>query len=171
MANKKGQEEMVGFALVVIIVAIVGLLLLGLSIRSGGSNSADSDNYQIRQFLDSSMHVTSDCTLRNNIDYGLVSDLVRECYQSSGKECLNSGETVCSNLNSTLNGIIAKGLMIGPDRPNKGYNLNISFEGKINEEILSTQSGECAGDLTAGEYLIPQDRESGIIVVRLTLCE
>ncbi|MEK6910312.1 MAG: hypothetical protein AABW82_00905 [Nanoarchaeota archaeon] len=172
MVNKKGQEEIVGFALVIIIVAVVGLLLLGLAIRSG-DKGAKSDNYEIRQFLDSSMHVSSDCSLRSNIDYASVSDLVRECYRNQARECLSSGEKVCLALNRSLQGIINSGLKIGPERPNKGFMMNISFEQKTGESssFLELKDGKCDKDYTAGEYLIPEDRSKGLIVVRLTLCK
>ncbi len=170
--NKKGQEEMVGFALVIVIVAVVGLLLLGLAIRSG-DNGESNDNYEIKQFLDGSMHVSSECALRSNIDYASVSDLVRECYRNNGKECLSSKENVCLALNKSLTGIIESGLKIGTDRPNKGFIMNISFESKDSTSIsfLELKKGLCDKDYTAGEYLIPEDRNKGIIVVKLSLCK
>lgn len=172
MHNRKGQEEMVGFALVVIIVAVVGLLLLGLAIRSGDKNT-NNDNYEIRQFLDSAMYVSSNCALRSNLDYASLSDLVRECYKNPAKECLSSKENVCLALNNSLNGVIKSGLKIGADRPNKGFIMNISFEQKNEESksFLEIKDGICAGDYTAGEYLIPEDRSKGLIVVRLSLCK
>ena len=172
MLNKKGQEEVVGFSLVVIIVAVVGLLIFGIVIRSGGKAN-NLDNYEIKQFLDSSMHVSTECTLRSNIDYAIVNDLVRECYKNPAKECFSSGNKVCDELNSSLNGIIKKGMQIGLDRPNKGFFMNISFESKEgkNEKILELNAGKCEGDYSAGEYLIPEDKNKGIIVARLTVCK
>lgn len=170
--NKKGQEEMVGFALVIVIVAVVGLLLLGLAIRSGGKSTIN-DNYEIKQFLDGSMHVSSECALRSNIDYASISDLVRECYRNPAKTCLASGENVCLALNKSLIGIVESGLKIGADRPNKGFIMNISFESKGGSSMgfLELKKGICGGDYTAGEYLIPEDRNKGIIVVKLSLCK
>ena len=172
MVNRKGQEEMVGFALVVIIVAVVGVLLLGLAIRSNGDKSISNDNYEIRQFLDSAMHVSSDCAIRSNIDFASVSDLVKECYQNPGNSCLSSRDNVCLELNKTLKDIVNSGLKIGPDRPNKGFIMNISFDENqgASTGLLELHDGKCDKDFTAGEYLIPQDRSKGIIVVQLKLC-
>lgn len=170
--NKKGQEEMVGFAMIIIIVAVVGLLIFGLALR-GKNNASTNDNYEISQFLGSVMQITTECTLRTNIDYASVNELVKECYQNSYKQCMDS-KSVCGELNKTFKTSIVQGLRVGVNMSNKGYILNISFEGNsgvAGEEVLELKSGECKGELTGGEYLIPQSKKNGLLIARLTLCK
>jgi hypothetical protein len=147
-------------------------LLLGLAIRSGNKD-VGNDNYEIKQFLEGSMEVSTECSLRSNIDYASISDLVRECYKNPSRACLSSGENVCLALNKSLTGLVEAGLKIGADRPNRGFIMNISFESKdsTSTSFLELKKGICDEDYTAGEYIIPEDRNKGIIVTELRLCK
>ena len=168
--NRKGQEEITGFAIVVVVVAVLGLVLLVLAIKTAPS-SVSTDNYYVRQFLDSSMKVSSECTLRSNIDYAELREIVQECSGAPSKECGN-GKKVCDELNTVFSEIIERGLKVGPDRPYKGFNVNVTFEsenGNI-ESITSFYGGNCTGNRVGGEYLVRDDVRDGNVVVTLMLC-
>ncbi len=169
--NKKGQEEMVGFALIVIIVSVIGVILLVFALKSG-SNEIRANNYEIRQFLDSAMQTSTDCTLRNSINYVRINELISACYGNQGSACINSGNNVCEELDSILENIIDKGLKVGEENVNSGFVLNASFQGNGgSEEVSYIKEGECGGEYTAGEYLIPEGRDGGAIIITLTLCK
>jgi len=167
---RKGQEEITGFAIVVVLVAVIGLVLLVLAIKTAPS-SVSLDNYYVRQFLDSSMKVSSECTLRSDIDYAELRELVQECSGNPSKECGN-GNGVCEELNSVFSEVIGVGLKVGPDRPYKGYNVNMSFEYEDHntESILSFSGGNCTGNKVGGEYLVRDDVREGNVVVALIIC-
>lgn len=176
LKNRKGQEEMVGFAVVVVLVAVVGLILLVFALRSG-TDSKQVEYYEVRQFLDSSMSVTTECTLRSNIDYASVRELVRVCYTSPQTICGKTEKDVCEELDGYLEEIIKRGLRIGPEQPYEGFRLNITFEQSdvgttetINP-VRGISEGNCTGNFVGGEYLIPEERSRGILRVQLTLCE
>ena len=62
--EKKGQEEMVGFALILILVAIIVLVFIGFSIRSPEKESVES--YEVESFLQSMLQYTTEC--ENNVE-------------------------------------------------------------------------------------------------------
>src|SRR3989344_2373298 len=57
--NKRGQEEMVGFALIIIIVAIVILFLLSFALKKSGKENVES--YEADSFLQTMLQYTAEC--------------------------------------------------------------------------------------------------------------
>ncbi|MEK6889333.1 MAG: hypothetical protein AABW80_04470 [Nanoarchaeota archaeon] len=171
--NKKGQEEMVGFALIVIIVAVVGVVLLGFALRNPGESS-EASSVEVNQFLESLAHVTSDCDYNSRNDFASMEELARECYTNPADTCTGSEENVCNALNESLKGIISKGLDIGTEKYYEGFEMNIGFEpkevGEEEVEIISLKEGSCEGRKVGGEYLISSSRARGSIAMNLVLC-
>ena len=60
--KNKGQEEMVGFALIVIIVAIILLVIIGLSLGTRGNREA-VQSYEAESFLSAALQYTSNCII------------------------------------------------------------------------------------------------------------
>lgn len=119
--NKKAQEEMVGFALIIVIVAVILLIFLGFSLNS---KKEAVENYEVESFIQSFLQYTSDC--EDYLDYLSLQDLIFACERN--KKCLD-GRDSCEVLNETLTGIAEAGFPIEGDRPVKGYFLNITIEG------------------------------------------
>jgi len=114
---KRSQEEMVGFALIMIIVAVIILVFLGFSLRSSKKETIES--YEVESFLQSMLQYTTDC--EDYFEPLPVQKLIFNCY---GKEqCLDERET-CDVLNSTLTEILNESWKIG-ETPVKGYELRI----------------------------------------------
>jgi|TARA_Y100000310_G_scaffold343518_1_gene451571 hypothetical protein len=153
MINKKAQEEIVGFVLVIVIVAVVFLIFLGFSVRTVPSITKDSTD--VHQFLESSMEYTTDCVTSFYPDYRKLGEMFEECL--SNRKCLDDRDS-CSILNETLGEIIESGWQVGEDRPLKGYEL-LSFY-RMNsesgeEEIIKLNSGNCTGQIRGASYLTP----------------
>lgn len=164
---KKGQEEIVGFVVVMVLVSVVLLVVLGLSFSP--SSSISSKN--IEQFLQSSLEYTTDCALRYVPDYARVKDLVNECKQNS--LCIDS-RNACDVLNDTMKGLISEGLQIGPERPFVGYTLNIynslnQTQDLSPETILYAQEGNCNGTSRRGASIV-LPAEEGLNYVVLNVC-
>ena len=117
--NKKAQEEMVGFALIVILVAVILLVFLGFSLNK--SRGQNIKSYEADSFLQSMLQYTTQC--KDNFGYLSVKDLIFAC--SSGNQCLDGSDS-CSTLNSTLEGIMNQSWIIEKGSPIKGYELSIN---------------------------------------------
>ncbi len=153
--KNKAQEEMVGFALIIIIVAIVILVFLGFSLRSGQKETVES--YEAESFIQSFLQYTSEC--RNGIENIQIRDLIFSC--DKNENCVN-GKNSCDVLNSELSGIINQSWPIGTDRPVKGYELMISND--RNRTILSIQEG----NVTENSKGAPQPFFRGGTIIDIT---
>ncbi|MAH03748.1 hypothetical protein CMI39_03100 [Candidatus Pacearchaeota archaeon] len=118
---KKAQEEMIGFALIVIVVAVIILVFIGFSLKSPQKETVES--YEINSFIQSFLQQTSDC--RDNLEYLSVQKLIFDC---NNNEICKDGRNTCEVLDSTLTGITEESWKI-KESPIKGYNLEIISEG------------------------------------------
>ena len=130
--NSRAQEEIVGFALIIIIVAVILLVFLGFYLRSSGKETIES--YEAESFIASSLQYTTEC--RDNFGYLSVQDLIFDCYEN--EKCLDDTDT-CEVLNSSLKGILEKSWEIGENTPVKGYEFRIISDEK---EILFLNKGQ-----------------------------
>jgi len=153
---KKGQEEIVGFVLIIVIMAVVLLVFLGITIRSNDTNVKESKD--IYQFLESISEFTSDCQIRST-EYGALGDLFEKCLNQ--EDCINELDS-CEVLNITLSGLINSGWNIGPESNIKGYRFESFYEGVEEdssgvgyEKIMSLEDGECNSGMRGASYLIP----------------
>ncbi len=128
---KRAQEEMVGFALIIIIVSVILLFFFGFSLRDGQKQSVES--YEVNSFIQGFLQYTTDC--KDNSEYLSVQKLIFEC--DNKFICLDEREA-CDVLNSTLKEIADESWKTGQDRPVKGYELVISVN---EEEILVFKEG------------------------------
>ena len=122
MKNKKAQEEMIGFVLIVVLVAVIGLIFLGFSLRNPQKEAVES--YEVESFIQSFLQYTTDCgNYREN--YLPLQKLISACVDE--ETCLDERES-CDVLNSTLTEIIEKSWKVEGDRPIQGYKLRIVLE-------------------------------------------
>lgn len=121
MMNKRAQEEMIGFVLIVIIIAVILLVFLSISLKK---SSKYPDSPEIDSFLQVLSYYTSDCVADYEPNYLEIRSLIKECSMNS--LCLD-GRSACDALNTTLSEIVEASWPVGPDYPNKGYSLNITY--------------------------------------------
>lgn len=133
MKNKKSQEEMVGFALIMIIVAVVLLVFLGLSLRNPQQEEVES--YEVDSFISSFLQYTTDCEENYETNYFSIEDLISSC--ADMEDCFD-GRGTCEVLEETIKELVERSWDVGEDNPVKGYELKISLE---NQEILLMQEG------------------------------
>ncbi|MFZ1970903.1 MAG: hypothetical protein WAU65_01855 [Candidatus Nanoarchaeia archaeon] len=136
MKNKRAQEEMIGFALIIIIVSIILLVFLGFFLNSSGNQTVQS--YEAESFVTSTLQTSTQC--QNYYGYISVRDLIFMC--GSGTNCLdrtnNPSINSCQILNSTLRGILNQTWIVGQGSSIKGYIMNISSS---TGEIFSVKEG------------------------------
>jgi len=170
---KQGQEELVGFVLVVVIVAVAGLIIMGLFLRieSGKQKMKSAD---IAQFLDSSLLVTSRCHLSSPLFPASMGELAVACSLDKGERCLE-GTNVCSVLNISMQEIIKSSWAVGASSVIKGYEFQIVMMSNRTTSPTSTpfiliQEGMCNKDYRLGEHLQPGTRRGTSLVTTLKLC-
>jgi len=152
--KKRGQEEMVGFILIVVIVSVIILVFLGFILTSHKNEAVQS--YEVQGFLQSVLQYTSGC--EDYLGFLSISDLMSEC--DKGKNCLN-GEDSCVVLEDTLKDLAEKSWIIKENSPVKGYELKVTFgtgAEKIEKINLKqgSETGNYKGDFakTGGNYEI-----------------
>jgi len=176
MIRKKAQHEIAGFALIVLVVAIIGLIFLALALRGG--EPVRKTSAEISDFLQASMYHTTDCVLNNIPNYLSLQNLIKTCYNDNSTTCFN-GDRVCEVLNTTLDNIIKNGLRVGEQNPNKAYKLNMYFDIKDStiprESILQMQQGNFGNcsSIIGSSYFIPyiENIKIGNIWIELDLCK
>jgi len=131
--NKRAQEEMVGFALIMIVVAVILLVFLGFSLNQPQKELVES--YEAESFIQAVLQYTTDCRDLGNLEYLSIKKLIFNC--NSEKKCLDEKEA-CEVLNSVLIDVLEESWDVGINEPIKGYKLNIT----VNEmEMLSVEKG------------------------------
>lgn len=150
MKGKKAQEEMLGFALIMIIVAVILLVFLGFSLKSPQKDMVES--YEIESFIQAFLQYTSDCEKTYQPNYISVQKLILEC--DKGEVCLN-GRDACDILNSTLKKIVEASWKI-KDRPVKAYELTINSD---TEEILTFKQGNITRNYKGSLQILPNSIE------------
>lgn len=168
--NTKGQEEIVGFVAIVVILTVIGLVFLGLTLNSDKPNIKEGKD--VNMFLSSALEYTSECEITLN-RYLSLQDLIKECYSYSANKCLNGNE-VCIELNNTLIGVLDGGYRkVGDDFQIKGYSFRASYSlnSSDNEEtkIIGLSKGNCTGNVivSGNEFF---STYPGLIYVKLSLC-
>ncbi len=115
--KKKGQEEMVGFILIIVIVAVILLIFLGFALRN--SKDTEIKSYEVQGFLQSVLQYTSDC--EDALGFLSIQDLIFSC--DRGGEC--SDGSACEVLNSTLKEISEESWNVREGSYIKGYEFKI----------------------------------------------
>jgi hypothetical protein len=120
--NKLGQEEMVGFALIIIIVAIIILVFIALTLTRPQGEEVES--YEVESFLQALLQHTTDC--EDNLEHLSIEKLVFRC--NTGGRCLDERDT-CEVLNKDIKEIISNSW------GEQGYELSITSEQEVILEI------------------------------------
>ena len=133
MKSKFGQEEIVGFALIIIMVAVILLVFLGFSLKKPPKEPIES--YEVESFIQAFLQYTSDCRDAGNLEYLSIRKLIFDC--NNNKMCLDE-TPACEVLESTLTEITEESWKVEEDRPIQGYNLTITVNG---EDLLFFEKG------------------------------
>jgi hypothetical protein len=131
--NRLGQEEMVGFIVIIVLVSVILLVLLGFLLRKPGSEMVES--YEVESFIQSALQYTSDCETQT--EFLSLQDLMAAC--EKGEICLN-GIDSCEVLNITLKNMIESAWNINEKSAVKGYKLSIMIEEE--EKLLIKEGNE-----------------------------
>jgi len=132
--KKKGQEEMIGFALIIVLVAVILLIFLGFYLRGGQKESVES--YEVNSFIQAFLQYTTDC--KDHLEFLSIQKTIFSC--DSNEEC-SDGRNPCDVLKSTLSDILEKSWKVEANiTPIKGYELIILVDEE--KERVSIKEGE-----------------------------
>jgi len=127
--NKKGQEEIIGFVMIIILVAVILLIFVGFSLRSG--QTQDVESYEVESFIRAILQHTTEC--KDNFGYLSVDRIIFECMN---KGVCADDRSACEALTESLEGITSEAWRI-ENRPVEGYKLEVLLEGEpLIEEIF-----------------------------------
>ena len=168
MVKRKGQEEIVGFVLIVVLVVIVAVIFLGIKLRNPEPTQKDSEI--VYQFLESAMEQTTSCKISETGGFVSLDNLIKNCH-SVNSLCL-SGDS-CDILNETMGNMLDSTWKVGENYPYKGYTLKgvYSFDSNGHpetENVFEINEGVCADSYVGSSYLIPEF--PGSISVSLKIC-
>jgi len=117
----RAQEEMVGFGLIIAIVAIILLVFLWFSLSKPVKDNLE--NYEVQSFIKAFLQYTTECeNAYGKLD---VAELILFCEDEN--RCEDDSYS-CNVLNDTLEGIVDKSWQA--NGAIKGYNLKISVRGR-----------------------------------------
>lgn len=126
--SKLGQEEMVGFAVIMIIIAVIMLILISFLAR--GDKAEIVESYEIESFIQTALQYTTDC--ENEIEFFSLQKLIIACEER--KICLDERDS-CLVLNSTIEGLVGSGWQTGEQSPIRGYNLKVIVNKETKLEV------------------------------------
>lgn len=121
--NKKGQEEMVGFALIVVLVTVILVILLAIMFHKT-QNAGQIESYQVESFISAVLLYSSECSTTKQRHLP-IRGLIGECLR--GGSCLDTRDS-CDVLNETISNIVEESWKT-ENRPAKGYRFTIGEEG------------------------------------------
>ena len=163
MRNKKvkGQEEMVGFALIIILVSVILLVFLAFSLNKPKTEATES--YEVNSFLQATLQYTSSC--QTSKGFSSIQELVFEC---DLKNKCSDNEDTCKVLNETLTNILKESWPIGEDRPNKGYELIINTKDEL---TLKIQEGNLTNDCKSSSQSFYKSKSKKDFSINFKACE
>ncbi len=169
VANKKGQEEIVGFVIIILLVSVVALVFFGISLRK---TAPVESSVKIENFLHAAMGVTTDCSLKRIPQYLDLGELIKECHKDS--KCFD-GRKACEALDNLVKGIMDSSFPISSESPTAYYRFNAYYIENITEneagaekDIYMLERGNCTGTQSGNTQSI--SALPGIIRVEAGIC-
>lgn len=167
--NKLCQSEIVGFAVIIVIVSIIGLMFLSFSIGRG--NETKKTSAEISDFLQSSMYYTTNCTTNYIPAYESIQDLIKSCYRN--ENCINLDKMACDVLEEEYSSIVKNSFNVSGDSPNKAYKLSVYYEDleiKGKDYIMNFTDGKfenCGSEAGASQAIF---MDNGNLNAELDFC-
>jgi hypothetical protein len=157
--KKLGQQEMVGFVLIVVLVIVGLMVFLVISVRD--SPEAEG-SIEVENILNAVMKHTTECAVVYEPDYDNFEDLFKSCYQ--GKQCSNLGVSACDYLNESLKSVLWD-LMLS-EAIVEAYQFDLFVSD--GDGLLRIFEGNCSGRLLGAQRSIISGSDS--LVIRMEVC-
>lgn len=160
--RRRGQQEMVGFVLIVVLVMIGLMVFLIISVR----NSPEPVNsLAIENMLASIMRHTTECAIVFEPQFDSFEDLFKSCHEED--YCINLGQSACDYLNESLGDVVED--LMDSEATIGAYQVDFFVrDGGGQQGILRIVEGNCTGSVLAAQRSIVSGAES--LVVRIKTC-
>mgnify|MGYP001566280824 CR=1 FL=1 len=151
--NRKAQEEMLGFAFVIVLVVIIGFVILFLTLRPS-SSPVEKESARVNNLLNSISYFTTNCEKRN------VQQIILSCRRGE----LACGQDSCGFVKGQISGILGEAL-------EGDYSFSVEITGEGEQQVLlelkKEENGECPGQKSAlaAISVLPEST-----IVKLTSC-
>ena len=147
--NKRGQEEMVGFGLIILLVAIIFIVFISLYIKKPSEKVTD---YEVDSFIQAALQYTTTCE-EENLENLTIQELIFKCQENERCTYPHNMDS-CLILNSTLKNIIKESWEVDNKSPIKGYSfiINVSEDGGDTEKtLMNIKSGVVTNNYRGSE--------------------
>jgi hypothetical protein len=162
LRNKKGQQEMVGFILIVVLVMIGLMVFLVISVREP---PRVENSLVVENLLGSVMRHTTECAIVYEPNYDDFEDLFKSCH--FGDQCTNIGKSACEYLNESLRAVL--GDMIASEASINSYGLGFFAKDEAGMTgFLQINEGNCSGSVKSAQRSIVSGSET--LVIRAKIC-
>jgi len=160
--DKKGQQEIVGFVLIVVLVVVGLMVFLAISLR-GGDEVLTS--VEVSNVLDVLMRTTTECAIVYDPNFDDFEDLFKSC--SEGKNCENLDKKACDYLNESLEEVV-RGMMASESGVSS-WALEFLERDEVGEVgiLRVEEAGNCTGRVSGAQRSIYGDLG---LVVRMRMC-
>jgi hypothetical protein len=164
----KAQQEMAGFILIVLMIIIIGVIFLGIFLKK--SQTIETIDSEISNFLTASLKYTSNCALEYEPNYQTVKELVEMCFGKS--KCLDN-QDACETLKSVYGAMIVKFMPAGTiDYYKIGfYHQNAINNSAERKSITSLESGNYSKcPIKRGGQTVYSAASGGYVFAELEIC-
>ena len=150
--NKKGQEESMGFVVIIMLVLVVGIVFLGFSLRQ--NKTVVQQQQELSDMTWAVLSYTTNCTISGEAES--IWDLSKECDITPSQTCDVGADDVCVVLNKTLYKVLTSIIGTNASITNRyvhAYEFNIvTGSGKT-----SVKQGNRTGNYFTYLTFIPKD--------------
>ena len=161
--QKRGQEEMVGFVLIVVLVVIGLMVFLIWSVKDSGEIA---ESMQVENMLDVLMRSTTSCAPVYEPNYDDFEDLFEDCYKD--KQCKNLNRSACDYLNESLKKVLSD--VFASEATISAYSLTFSVkDDEGTRGLMVFSEGNCSGSLSGAQRKIDVGAED--LIIRLNICQ
>ena len=162
MFRNRGQQEMVGFILIVVLVMIGLMVFLVISLRTSPD---EADSLEVENMLSAIMTHTTECAIPSVPYYDTFEDLFKSCYEND--DCSGVNQSACDYLNETLRAILVD--LMDTEATVSAYQLDFSIADEERQEgFLKIFEGECTGEVLGAQRKISAGAED--LIIRLKIC-
>jgi len=158
---KLGQQEMVGFVLIVVLVIIALMVFLAISLRKAPEAR---QSVEVENMLSAIMRHTTDCAVGYKPNYASIEKLI-QLLDTPG-ECVDNLIEYEDYLNESVFNVSTS--IMGIENTISFYNLSISSE--TSSDVKSWEFGVCAGGRTEARHKIIRFDPAETFDVRLVVC-
>jgi hypothetical protein len=170
-SDKRAQQEMVGFVIIVALVIIGMMIFIVISLRQ---TPPEIESQTAENVLTGVLRYTTDCVVSPPY-FDSVKDLIQHCYENA--RCTNLETMACSYLNRTLSEMLTD-LLINPQisGTTTAYELRLIWISALDDddaqERLRLFRGTCnqTSSVITGTSEILQNTDGSKMQINLKIC-